>query len=122
VTVVESATDAISVALERVIDLCIVDIFIQRDGVYVPDGGVILISKFRQMHPAETPPWWRHVPIIAVTGASGISGGFDPLRTARDMGANVRMRKPIPLSELLQCVEDLLHEAETREADADLSA
>ncbi|MEL7464978.1 MAG: response regulator [Pseudomonadota bacterium] len=112
VEIVETASEGLALAREKKFDLCIVDIFIKRDGAYVPDGGVILISKFRQVHPDRSEPWWSTVPIIAITGASGILGGYDPLRTARDMGANLMIRKPIPLNEMMKCVEDLLNGAE----------
>lgn len=106
--VYRGARAALDAARAREFDLVIVDIFVKYDGQFVPDGGLILISKLRQLHLGDVPRWWRIAPIIAVTGASAINGGFDPLRTARDMGADTELRKPFTTSELIGNVHDLL--------------
>ena len=91
-------------------DLLITDIYVKRDGAYTADGGVTLLGRVRS--PANSIDqnlrWMIDMPILAITGGKAIPGGYDPLKQARDMGANFLMRKPIGLEELTQAVDQLL--------------
>ena len=122
VEICAAASEALEIINTRRFDLFIVDMLIRRDGAYVPDGGMILISKMRQMH-RNSEPWWRTVPILAVTGALVLPNGFDPLRRASGMGANMTLRKPVRSLTLLESVRSLLKgPGRTPNAQADDSA
>ena len=74
-------------------DVAIVDMF-------MPDGsGVDLIRTLRQTCPA--------VRIIAITGG-GTWEGFDVLTNAKDAGADITLRKPVPSEVIVEAVEGLL--------------
>jgi DNA-binding response OmpR family regulator len=49
------------------------------------------------------------VKIIAITGG-GIGLGDDLLDMARDFGAHRALRKPIPMRQLVEVVQEMLHE------------
>ena len=91
-------------------DLLIVDIYVKKDGAFLPDGGVTLLGRVRSPtnRVAEHLRWMVEVPIIAISGGQVIPGGFDPLRQARDLGADALLRKPIKLSDMLEAVAELL--------------
>ena len=108
VTLAHEVSAAMDAIRNAVFDIFIVDIFIKHEGRYVPEGGLSLISKLRQLHPEIAEPWWRTAPIIAVSGAARVSGSFDPLRSARDIGANNLMHKPVEIKRLLAAIDELL--------------
>lgn len=90
-------------------DLVIVDMYVKRGTSYTPDGGLRLISFLRAPHsPSIKAPVWLDIPILAVSGGTHINGGHDPLRLARDQGADMWLRKPIDLDSLLDAVARLL--------------
>lgn len=75
----------------QVVDLTLVDIL-------MPDmDGLELIPLLRRMQPA--------CKIIAMSGGSG---EWDPLRTAKHLGANTTLKKPFSLPELLSTVSSQL--------------
>ena len=74
-------------------DVVIVDMF-------MPDGsGVDLIRSLRELCPQAR--------IIAVTGG-GTWEGFDVLTRAKDAGADITLRKPVPSDVIVDAVEGLL--------------
>lgn len=94
-----TVTTAASVAEGRAIckagppDVVIIDMF-------MPDGsGVDLIRTLRQLSP--------QMRIIAITGG-GTSEGFDVLVRAKEAGADVTLRKPVPSDVIVEAVEGLL--------------
>ncbi|MEM7545676.1 MAG: response regulator [Pseudomonadota bacterium] len=111
-TITRNASEASARLTEQVYDLVIADIYVRQGGVLVPDGGVLLISRLRQMVNLNRPAWWQTVPILAVSGGSRIAGGFDPLRTARDLQATDWMRKPFTPKDLVFRVGTMLENAE----------
>lgn len=89
-------------------DLLISDIFIRDKGELVPDGGLSLISRLRMAGRMPGAGELRNIKVLAISGGAYISGGYDPLRLARDLGADSWMRKPVDLTELLDAVEVLV--------------
>jgi CheY-like chemotaxis protein len=68
--------------------------------MFMPDGsGVDLIRTLRQLSP--------QMRIIAITGG-GTSEGFDVLLRAKDAGADITLRKPVPSDVIVEAVEGLL--------------
>jgi len=110
VTITRNASEATIRVNENVYDLVIVDMYIREGGKLIPDGGVILLSRLRQLIDVNRPIWWRTVPILAVSGGASIKGGFDPLRTARDLQATDWMRKPFTPQDLNHRVTQLLND------------
>lgn len=104
--IVVTATEAIAAAHQTRFDVIITDIFIEQHGQLVADGGTSLISKIRNSTDLQSAEWRASVPIIAVTGSLGVKGGFDPLQTAHDLGANLVLRKPFPLSDLIDPLQN----------------
>ena len=91
-------------------DLLVVDIYVKKDGAFTADGGVTLLGRLRSPtnRVADHLRWMLEVPVIAISGGQAIPGGFDPLRQARDLGADALLRKPIKLNEMLEVVAELL--------------
>ena len=74
-------------------DVAIIDMF-------MPDGnGVDLIRTLRRTCPRTR--------IIAITGG-GTWEGFDVLTNAKDAGADITLRKPVPSEVIVEAVENLL--------------
>ncbi|MCB1352420.1 MAG: response regulator [Rhodobacteraceae bacterium] len=86
------------------VDLLLSDIFVKEDGQHVPNGGLLLISKLRQIDHISS----QKLPIIAISGGFAIKGGASALRAARDVGADVLFEKPVPIDELLLTIRELL--------------
>ena len=104
----ESAASAIELLKEIEFDFLLVDIFIRRSGKLVPDGGVKLIAHLRKNSSVGAAPWWRTVPILAISGAMSVHGGYDPLETARAFGATSWVRKPISPKRLVDAAEQMM--------------
>lgn len=111
VELVTDSTSALAAMKERRFDLVVVDVFIKKGGQFVPDGGVLLLAKIRRAYAGGQANWWRTVPVLAVSGGFVIEGGFDPLKTAADMGATEWLRKPIPMDELIYTIRRMLGDA-----------
>ena len=113
VTVRSTGSDAWNTLLSTRFDLLISDIYVKVSGAYVSDGGVSLLGKIRMPRPVQDTElvWLKDLPILAISGGITVSGGHDPLRQARDMGANAMLRKPVPIDLLLSTVHELLEHA-----------
>ncbi|WP_316014030.1 response regulator [Roseobacter sp. HKCCA0434] len=93
----------------------IADIYIRRDGALISDGGVKLVGMLRSAGTrAERPD----LPIVAITGASG-GRGAPVLELASAMGADLVLRKPVPIPDLIAKVEGLMR---LREQEREQSA
>lgn len=108
VSVAGNATEGWAKIQEERFDLLIADIYVKSGDQFVADGGVMLIARIRRHSAAPEVHWAKTMPILAISGGLSIRGGFDPLLTARDMGANAGMRKPIEIETLLHAVSRLL--------------
>lgn len=87
-------------------DLVIADIYIQRDGVYIGDGGIKLIGLLRATGGKSAQPT---LPVICVTGIGRGTKHMPPvLELAKSMGANAVFQKPVAIPELMDCIEILL--------------
>jgi CheY-like chemotaxis protein len=80
---------------EHRFDVVIVDIFMPQR------SGLDFIRALRRRGAATR--------IIAITGG-GSSEGFDILATAKDVGADITLRKPVPAHVLIDAIESLLIE------------
>ncbi|WP_298837178.1 response regulator [uncultured Roseobacter sp.] len=76
-------------------DLLITDIFVRRNNRSLNDGGISLIAWVRAR------PGIQDMPIIAVSGSTRYPGMETILTTARRIGADMVLEKPLKLSELL---------------------
>jgi DNA-binding response OmpR family regulator len=86
-------------------DAVITDVFIVRDGTYLPDGGVSLIGSIRYTGGKKL-KIDRKAPILAISGGFGRRGGYSPLKAAHDIGADACMRKPLDLEEIAVWIMD----------------
>src|SRR6266851_10530031 len=93
VTTAATAADALAVCATTTPDVVIVDMFL-------PEGsGLEVIKALRRTCPTAR--------IIAITGG-GTWGGFEVLATAKEAGADVTLRKPVPSNVIVEAVEGLL--------------
>ena len=91
-----TVSDALAACAKQSPEVVIVDMF-------MPEGnGVDLIRALRKQSPSPR--------IIAVTGG-GTWEGFEVLVTAKDAGADVTLRKPLPTEVLVEAVEGLFDPA-----------
>lgn len=86
-------------------DLLITDIIVYADNRPVPDGGITLIDWARWN--ARTFSWLKDMPILAISGTVKNPGMEYIFSTAKQMGANSGLPKPIVLSDLLAEIEKL---------------
>ncbi len=82
-------------------DLLITDVIVKVSGQAVPDGGIGLISWVRRQE--------KHckMPIIAITGTTKFPGMEHILSTARQIGADIGMEKPIDIEYLFEKIDFL---------------
>lgn len=80
-------------------DLLITDVIVKVDGQPVPDGGIGLISWVRRTKAHS------NMPIIAITGTTRFPGMEHILSTARQIGADIGMEKPIDVAYLVEKID-----------------
>lgn len=111
VTLTTGAEEAKLQVTQNAFDLAIVDMYVKRGNTYISDGGLRLISFLRAPRsPSQQSQARLDIPILAVSGGARINGGHDPLRLARDQGADMWLRKPIDRDGLLDAVARLLED------------
>lgn len=98
------AADALEIVGKMDIDLCIIDLFVHKDGAPVQDGGILFLGRFGIRHPARR----KKARLIGVTGffdSASSTGGvdyfasFDPDRV---------LQKPFSSDELVGAVKEVL--------------
>jgi CheY-like chemotaxis protein len=87
-----TVSEALAACTARSPEVVIVDMFMPEA------SGLQLIRALRQHNPAPR--------IIAITGG-GTWEGFEVLTSAKDAGADVTLRKPLPTEVLVEAVEGL---------------
>ena len=87
-----TVAEALTACAESSPEVVIVDMFMPEA------SGLELIRALRQQNPSPR--------IIAITGG-GTWEGFEVLITAKDAGADVTLRKPLPTEVLVEAVEGL---------------
>jgi CheY-like chemotaxis protein len=99
VTTAATVAEALAACAKTMPDVVIVDMFL-------PEGsGVDVITTLRRT--------CRTARIIAITGG-GAWGGFEVLATAKEGGADVTLRKPVPSNVVVEAVEELLRARDAR--------
>ena len=98
--------EARRVLQSRPIDGLIIDLYLKDErGKLSGEGGLLLITELLTDRPFAKRPW-----SIAVTGMTfPPSVDFDPLQTARELGADVVMHKPIAIEKLMGSIDRLIH-------------
>lgn len=107
VQVAQFASEAIEFAKISEFDLVVADIFVQRRGELVPDGGLTFISALRRSVGFKTA---ANVPILAVSGSRLVNSDMSPLRMAMTVGATATLAKPVDMFELVDEANRLLQE------------
>lgn len=102
---VTDANEAIHVLKTTRMDAVITDIFVRRDGVLLPEGGIRLIGAIRLANQIDL-QIEKKAPILAISGGIELKGGFSPLRTARDVGADACFSKPLNMDEVAIWIMD----------------
>ena len=101
-----NATECLQWLDQNSADLLLADIYVQRDGALVPDGGIKLIGLLRA---AGGRTERATLPIIAVTGMGRDGGTVPPvLELAQSLGADVVFRKPVAIADLLHTIDTLV--------------
>lgn len=110
-SVVHTAQDAIEICEVHddslAFDLIVTDMIIREGDRPIASGGLSLTSRIRLYRPGA-PSWWRNVPIIAITGVPKEHPSVDLLALARSLGASAVLRKPFPVDQLLDTVNEAL--------------
>ncbi|MEM6888299.1 MAG: response regulator [Pseudomonadota bacterium] len=102
---VKDAREAIEVLQRTQADAVITDVFVKRNGSLVPEGGVRLVGAIRFSRSLGL-KISRKAPVLAISGGLGIAGGYSPLRTARDIGADFCLSKPLKMDEVAVWILD----------------
>lgn len=93
-------------------DLAIVDIFIRREGQVVPDGGLLLLGRLKNLRSTRAGRERRRLPVIAISGEFNNRGIGEIGNFARSFGADEILAKPFTHSELLAVIDRLLSDRE----------
>ena len=98
----ETAIKALELVEVILPDLIITDMMIKKDGQFVPEGGITLLSGLRNR--IERP-----IPIVCVSGYRPSAYNPTPaLECARAMGVDIALYKPISPYKLINTVHGLL--------------
>lgn len=97
VTHVSSAKEGIEQLGIASFDLVITDLFVQKDGRFLPDGGITLISQVRHVRDLD-------VPVIAISGSFSGSSGDRARTSSVTVGANYTLAKPFRHAELVEAI------------------
>ncbi|WP_298837259.1 response regulator [uncultured Roseobacter sp.] len=106
VTVATDADEAIALSQSEAFDGIILDMFLSYDDTGQYRGSLTLIAGVKRMSPGKR----RNnvpVPVLAISGGAEVKGGYSPLRTARDLGADDWLRKPVREADLINWVRKL---------------
>jgi CheY-like chemotaxis protein len=95
IAIATSVDEGLQIWAQQPFEVVIVDIFMPER------SGLELIRALRRRSTSTR--------IIAITGG-GSGEGFDVLATAKDVGADITLRKPVPAHVLIEAVESLLVE------------
>lgn len=89
-------------------DLLISDLIVYQDGRVTADGGITLMGrvKIRGIMSKRQPN--RKLPVIAVSGATQSPGNTFILQTAKGLGADITLGKPVKAEEILEAAAQLL--------------
>ena len=104
VSITHGAEHALLVFKQNQIDLCIVDLFVRRDGELSQDGGIKFLGSLRLILLELK----RKVPVLGVSGASRGSRGIDAEAHLSIFGSEKFLEKPFSEQELLDAVDSLL--------------
>lgn len=98
--------EAETLCVERRYDAIVVDLFLKDEmGRLSGDGGLTFITHLRIPTLAGTPKWGEDVPIITVSGSSGVVSG---LGHARNAGSDRTFPKPVEPETILDALVELL--------------
>ena len=100
----EDATAAIAAFKAQSFDLLVADIIIKKDGRPVPEGGIILTWRIKQLAQSRG----RAIPVIAMSGSLHSPGMEDVLEYASSVGADDILAKPFSPQRLLKKIQRLL--------------
>jgi len=103
---VGTAPTAMAILTNVHVDAMILDCFIKEGDKFAKEGGFSLITRVRRKltQDIRCDP---KTPIMVISGGVEIPGGYSPLRTARDLGADVCMKKPVDLQEIAAWVSEI---------------
>lgn len=104
VFVTHGAEQALLVFEQNQIDLCIVDLFVRRDGELSQDGGIKFLGRLSLMLLEQK----RTVPVLGVSGVPRRIGGVDAEAHLSALGSDKFLEKPFTEIELLEAVDSLL--------------
>lgn len=99
---VSNATEATILLKSSPFDAIICDIFVQVSGKFMPDGGILLITRVRRG--AEELMIPQDAPILAITAGIEMPGAAGPRRLAINLGADEAYQKPVPSEEIAEWV------------------
>ncbi|MGD1950425.1 MAG: response regulator [Leptolyngbyaceae cyanobacterium] len=98
----ETLKNALAVANAIKPDIVVVDMMIRKDGKFVPEGGLTLLTCLNLKYSGSP----------KIIGVSGFKPGpynkSTPLELAKRIGVDIALYKPISLELLLEAVEQLL--------------
>lgn len=100
----ETVPEALAYFGKESADLVIADLFIRDAGQTLPQGGITLISRIRQIMNSR-------VPIIAISGSFGPTQSGRTEMSSKTVGATAVLGKPFHPDELSDLVNDLLKKA-----------
>lgn len=108
VTIAYEFDDAMAALDHGRFDLLIADIYIKKEGSFGAEGGFLLIGRLRNPQNTGSRAWMRKVPIIAITGAAQFPGQADILKSAKSIGADAAMQKPVKMNDLRRLITELI--------------
>ncbi len=98
----DRGTDAAEYAMNNDVDLLICDMFIKDGDEMIPDGGIKLISKLKQVEDLR-------IPVLAISGSfSDMDTGYYLKTAAKTVGADDILSKPFEHEELRARIDGLL--------------
>lgn len=99
-----TSSEGIEAFTQEPADIVIADIIIRVDGDVMPDGGISLIFRLKNLAKAKG----LTLSIIAISGTIYNKGMQNVLEIARCIGADLALAKPFDPEKLLEAVDQLL--------------
>jgi two-component system sensor histidine kinase RpfC len=111
VTACRTGSEAFAAFERDPFNLLITDIFVRKEGEFLPDGAFSLIRRIRNAELTRAAPRRRRLPIIVLSAGYTGQQSKQLFSQLRDIGADICITKPVEPAAMIEAIDHLLARA-----------